>query len=312
MQMSGLIVKDNALIQASYTLDLSEQRLILLAIIEARNSGLGITHDTLLRIHASSYSKYFKVNDKTAYTMLKDASKGLFDRYVTYHDKNPKNGKDRSFHCRWVDKVGVEPDSGIVYMRFTSDVVPLITRLEKQYTSYDITEVANLTSTYAIRLYELIIQWREVGVTQKYNIDELRSKLGVEPEQYKTMCNFKIKVLDKAINQINEHTDITVKYEQHKTGRKITAISFSFKQKRIIEHIKSSNDSSFIKLTDSQIRLFSGKLARLPELGNDAPQGRDFDHYATVIADHLADENQQKKYMPYLTKVGYQFSKRKV
>lgn len=312
MQMSGLIVKDNALIQASYTLDLSEQRLILLAIIEARNSGLGITHDTLLRIHASSYSKYFKVNDKTAYTMLKDASKGLFDRYVTYHDKNPKNGKDRSFHCRWVDKVGVEPDSGIVYMRFTSDVVPLITRLEKQYTSYDITEVANLTSTYAIRLYELIIQWREVGVTQKYNIDELRSKLGVEPEQYKTMCNFKIKVLDKAINQINEHTDITVKYEQHKTGRKITAISFSFKQKRIIEHIKSSNDSSFIKLTDSQIRLFSGKLARLPELGNDAPQGRDFDHYATVIADHLADENQQKKYMPYLAKVGYQSSKRKV
>ena len=158
----------------------------------------------------------------------------------------------------------------------------------------------------------MLIQWSEVGVTQKYNIDDLRSKLGVEPKQYKTMCNFKIKVLDKAINQINEHTDITVKYEQHKTGRKITAISFSFKQKRIIEHIKSSNDSSFIKLTDSQIRLFSGKLARLPELGNDAPQGRDFDHYATVIADHLADENQQKKYMPYLTKVGYQPSKHKV
>lgn len=309
--MSGLVVKDNALIQASYTLDLAEQRLILLAIIEARNSGLGITHDTLLRIHASSYSKHFKVNDKTAYTMLKDASKGLFDRYVTYHDKNPKNGKDRSFHCRWVDKVGVEPDSGIVYMRFTSDVVPLITRLEKQYTSYDIAEVANLTSSYAVRLYELIIQWRDVGVTQKYNIDELRSKLGVEPEKYKEMYNLKIRVIDLAIKQINEHTDIAVKYDQHKTGRTITAISFSFKQKRIIEHISSPDDSSFIKLTDSQIRLFSGKLARLPELGNDAPQGRDFDHYAAVIADHLADENQQKKYMVHLTKVGYQPAKRK-
>ena len=310
--MSGLVVKDNALIQASYTLDLAEQRLILLAIIEARNSGHGITHDTLLRIHASSYSKHFNVNDKTAYTMLKDASKGLFDRYVTYHDKNPKNGKDRSFHCRWVDKVGVEPDSGIVYMRFTSDVVPLITRLEKQYTSYDIAEVANLTSSYAVRLYELIIQWREVGVTQKYNIDELRSKLGVEPEKYKEMYNLKIRVIDLAIKQINEHTDITVKYTQHKTGRTITSMSFSFKQKRVMEHIASPDDSSFIKLTDSQIRLFSGKLARLPELGNDAPQGRDFDHYATVIADHLADENQQKKYVPYLAKVGYQPAKRKV
>ena len=48
--MSELVVKDNALIQASYTLDLAEQRLILLAIIEARNSGQGITHDSLLKI----------------------------------------------------------------------------------------------------------------------------------------------------------------------------------------------------------------------------------------------------------------------
>ena len=37
-----LVVKDNALINASYNLDLVEQRLILLAIVEARESGKGI------------------------------------------------------------------------------------------------------------------------------------------------------------------------------------------------------------------------------------------------------------------------------
>ena len=315
--MSGLVVKDNALIQASYTLDLSEQRLILLAIIEARNSQLGITHDTLLRVHATSYAKHFKVNDKTAYTMLKDASKGLFDRYVTYHDKNPKNGKDRSFNCRWVDKVGVEPDSGIVYMRFTSDVVPLITRLEKQYTSYDIAEVANLTSSYAIRLYELIIQWRDKGFTQKYNIDELRSKLGVEPEQYKKMSNFKARVVDHAVNQINEHTDITVKYTQHKTGKSITAISFSFKIKQIIEHGNTAHNKArdtdtpdiFHNMTDSQIATFSNKLANLPELGSNAPIGKSTAEFAAIIASDLADESKQGKYMPYLEKMGYKKSK---
>ena len=40
--MSELVVKDNALINASYNLDLVEQRLILLAIIEARENGQGI------------------------------------------------------------------------------------------------------------------------------------------------------------------------------------------------------------------------------------------------------------------------------
>ena len=308
--MSELVVKDTALINASYTLDLAEQRLILLAIIEARNSGQGITHDSLLKIHASSYAEQFGVNDKTAYTVVKDASKGLFDRYVTYHDKNPKNGKDRSFNCRWVDKIGVEPDSGIVYMRFTSDVVPLITRLENHFTSYEIDKVANLSSSYAIRLYELCVAWRDQGFTQRYKIDELRQKLGVEPEKYKAMNNFKARVIDLAIKQINKHTDITVKYEQHKLGRKITAMSFTFKIKKAPEPI--AKDDGFIKMTDSQIKTFSNKLAALPELGSNAPKGASTEQFAAMIADDLKDPEKQKKYSKHLAKLGFEVSKRKV
>ena len=302
--MAELVVKDNALIQASYTLDLAEQRLILLAIIEARNKSQGITQDTLLEIHASSYAKQFNINDKTAYTVVKDASKGLFDRYVTYHDKNPKNGKDRSFHCRWIDKTGIEPDSGIVYIRFTSDVIPLITRLESHFTSYEIDKVANLTSSYAIRLYEILISWREVGKTPKYEINDLRSKLGVEPKQYQRMNNFKMRVLELAIDQINQHTDITANYNQHKRGKVITAISFSFKHKKAPEPI--AKDNGFIKLSEPQIKLFSNKLAALSELGSNAPIGASTDEYAQVIANELRDTNQQQKYHKYLSKVGYQ------
>ena len=307
--MSELVVKDNALIQASYTLDLAEQRLILLAIIEARNSGQGITHDSLLKIHASSYAEQFGVNDKTAYTVVKDASKGLFDRYVTYHDKNPKNGKDRSFNCRWVDKIGVEPDSGIVYMRFTSDVVPLITRLENHFTSYEIDKVANLSSSYAIRLYELCVAWRDQGFTQRYKIDELRQKLGVEPEKYKAMNNFKARVIDLAIKQINKETDITVKYEQHKTGRTITAMSFTFKSK--VAPKQTTIDDGYIKMTEKQIDAFSKKLASLPELGSNAPMGASTYEYAQLIANDLKDAIKQKKYIKHLSKVGYQPSKSK-
>ena len=305
--MAELVVKDNALINASYTLDLAEQRLILLAIIEARNTKQGITQDTLLEIHASSYAKQFNINDKTAYTVVKEASKGLFDRYVTYHDKNPKNGKDRSFNCRWIDKTGVEPDSGIVYLRFTSDVIPLITRLESHFTSYEIDKVADLTSSYAIRLYEILISWREVGKTPKYEIDDLRSKLGVEPKQYKQMCNFKSRVLELAIDQINQHTDITAKYEQYKRGRVITAISFSFKPKKSDE--QPTNNDSYIKMTDSQIKLFSSKLAALDELGSNAPIGASTDDYAEIIANDLKDANKQRDYHKYLDKVGYQQNK---
>ena len=296
MDMTELVVKDNALIQASYTLDLVEQRLMLLAIMEARETGKGIAPDSLLQIHAHSYAEHFNVNKETAYTVMKDASKGLFDRYVTYHDKNPKTGKDRSFHCRWVDKIGYEKDTGIVYLRFTHDVVPLITRLEQQFTSYDIEQISNLNSAYAIRLYELLIQWRSVGKTPLFDLQQFRQQLGVEPVQYKTMSNFKKYVLDFAVQQVNEHTDITVKYDQHKQGRVITGFTFNFKvkakSKKTIEQKRDSDTPDLlttIKMTDKQRGAFASKLSQMSELSSYAKQGEDYKQFATRIEAELLD-----------------------
>ena len=48
---------------------------------------------------------------------------------------------------------------------FSFDLVPLIAVLEKQFTSYELEKVSNLTSVYAVRLYEMLIAWRSVGQT---------------------------------------------------------------------------------------------------------------------------------------------------
>ena len=312
MDMTELVVKDNALIQASYTLDLVEQRLMLLAIMEARETGKGIAPDSLLQIHAHSYAEHFNINKETAYTVMKDASKGLFDRYVTYHDKNPKTGKDRSFHCRWVDKIGYEKDTGIVYLRFTHDVVPLITRLEQQFTSYDIEQISSLNSGYAIRLYELLIQWRSVGKTPVFDLQQFRQQLGVEEIKYSRMSDFKKYVLDFAVQQINEHTDITVKYDQHKQGRIITGFTFNFKVKaKVKKAIETKRDSdnpdmlTAIKMTDKQRGAFASKLSQMSELSSYAKQGEDYKQFAERIETELLDEEKQVFYLPYLQKLGF-------
>ena len=309
--MSELIVKDNALIQPSYTLDTVEQRLILLAIAEARETGHGITENSLLEVHASSYINTFNVEKHTAYTVLRDASKSLFDRYVTYHDINPKTGKDRSFHCRWVDKIGYEPQSGIVFLRFTQDIVPLITRLEENFTKYELQQVSRLTSSYAIRLYELLIQWRSAGKTPIFDLSIFRQQLGVEAHQYKTMSNFKTYVLDFALKQVNELTDITAKYEQHKKGRSISGFSFSFKPKkatiRSIETNRAPNTTDlFSRMTDKQRHLFATKLSELPEMGKYSQGTESYQQFAIRIAEMLQDSEKFQELFPYLQKVGYQ------
>lgn len=239
--MGEIVVKHNALVNASYNLELTEQRLILLAIINARETGQGIDSNNVLRIHASDYLKHFDVDKHAAYEALKNAAYGIFQRQFSYTLTDEKTGKTKKTLSRWVQKIAYIDEEGILELAFTIDVVPLITQLEENFTRYQLKQVAQLTSKYAIRLYELLIAWRDKCKTPTYEITEFRNRLGVEESEYKLMHQFKSRVLDLAVNQINEHTDITVKYEQHKRGRLITGFSFSFKFKKPIKTISKTS-----------------------------------------------------------------------
>ncbi|MEL4643411.1 replication initiation protein RepM, partial [Acinetobacter baumannii] len=157
--MKELVVKDNALINASYNLDLVEQRLILLAIVEARESGRGINANDPLFIHAESYINHFGVHRNTAYQALKDACKDLFARQFSYQELSPK-GKVINQMSRWVSQIGYMDDGATVNLIFAPAIIPFITRLEEQFTSYELKQISGLTTAYAVRLYELLIAWR--------------------------------------------------------------------------------------------------------------------------------------------------------
>ena len=245
--MSKLVVKDNALMNASYNLDLVEQRLILLAIIEARESGKGINANDPLTIHAESYINQFGVHRVTAYQALKDACDNLFARQFSYQSKSEK-GNIQNHRSRWVSEIIYIDTEATVKIIFAPAIVPLITRLEEQFTKYDIQQISDLSSAYAIRLYELLICWRSTGKTPIIELAEFRNRVGVLDTEYHRIAHLKERVIEHSIKQINEHTDITASYEQHKKGRVITGFSFKFKQKKKTEpETPKNNDSGVSK-----------------------------------------------------------------
>lgn len=310
---NGLVVKDNALINASYNLEVTEQRLILLAIINARETQQGITSDSKLEIHASDYANQFNVKKETAYEALKNAVNNLFERQFSFRETTKKGvGIVRS---RWVSRIKYIDDSAILEITFAPDVVPLITRLEQHFTSYQLKQVSQLTSKYAIRLYELLIAWREVGKVPKIELSEFREKLGIVAEEYKAMNHFKSRVLEPSIKQINEHTDITVSYEQHKTGRTISGFSFRFKQKqalKIAKPIDAKRDPNtpdfFVKLTDAQRHLFANKLSEMPEMSKYSKGTESYQQFAIRIADMLLEPKKFRELYPLLERLGYSYS----
>lgn len=304
-----LVVKDNALIGASYNLDVVEQRLILLAIVEARESGKGINANDALTIHASSYMQNFNVEKHAAYKALKEASKDLFSRQFSYQELSPK-GNVTNITSRWVSQIGYTEDEASVQLIFSPAIVPLITRLEERFTSYELSQVAKLGSKYAMRLYELLIAWRSVGKLQ-IELQDLRNKLGLSANEYKAMGDFKRNVLDLALTQLNEHTDISVKYEQHKKGRVISGFTFRFKVKtkpQSMEVRDTKTGDLFVKLSDAQRSMFGAKLARDARIQSEYAQklpSENYEVFGKALADMLLDENHFKTFYPILVEYGY-------
>jgi plasmid replication initiation protein len=242
MAKSDLVVKSNRLIEASYRLTLNEQRIILYSICRSREEQKGLLSNEPVVITADAFAKQFPSIEKgSVYGQLKDAMDALYDRSVTLHETDEETGLPQVSKTRWISKASYIDGAGRIKIIFTTDVIKYISRLEKEFTSYQLEKVGNMTSAYAVRIYELLTQHREIG-NRTLSLVALREALGIEPDEYKLTSNFTRKVIDVSVEQINTHSDLNVKYEPKKTGRAITDFVFKIKTKDLKQKRQALND----------------------------------------------------------------------
>lgn len=307
MIMEKYVVKDNALIDACFDLSLAEYRILLLAMVVAREQD-PLSVFTPIEITGLDYAQQFDLDRSTAYESLAEASKTLLKR--TYSYKDTYRGKEAISDVHWLTQATYVPSTGVVVLYFTHQTISLISRLEEHFTKYHIDQVSKFKSKYSIRLYEIVIKWLDNKKTQKYALDEFREKMGISNE-YKQMSDFKINVLDKALKEINEHSDINLKYEQFKKGRVITDFQFKItpkaKQKTIQKSSSRDPDTIdlFSKMTDAQRHLLASKLSRLHEMSEYSVGNESFDDLAKRLAEMLLDENFFKSVTPLFDQIDY-------
>ena len=220
--MNNLIVtKSNAIVEASYKLTLNEQR-ILLSCISKIDSRSELSPDTEFIVDIKSFSETFGVSETSAYSLIKEGAKALRKRSF-----NVLENGEWSEDLNWTSKVKYHKKEGQIGIHFGHHAIPYISNLSKSFTSYRLNNIVNMTSVYSIRLYEMLLQWRKIGKVT-FTMESFREALGIEKSEYKRMFDFKRKVLNLAVNQINENTDINCNYLEVKKGRKITALEFHF------------------------------------------------------------------------------------
>lgn len=259
-----LVVKSNRLNTAIQNLSLSEIRLIQLGIIDSREHNKGLSANTPLRIEATRYADAFGTSKQTAYEVLLEAETNLFERRFSFIDD-----KDNKVKSRWISQVIYIKGEGAIEIIFTPAVVNEITRIdgiEQFFTKYTLEQTADLVSAYSVRLYELLIQWRDAKKTPLFELEVFRGQLGLDVDEYKRMSDFKRRVLDASVKEINDKADLKISYEQEKRGKNI--IGFKFKvlprknQKNInMKNVRDPNTADMFiieGLSDKQL----GRIAR--------------------------------------------------
>ena len=281
-----------------------------LAIIDARETGTGIDTVTPLPIHASRYAEAFGVTRQTAYEVLIEAETSLFKRYFTFLDE--RDGKPVKSH--WVSQAKYLDDEAIIEIMLTPAVVQEITRIDAieaktLFTRFALEQVASMKSVYSVRLYELLNQWRQAKRVN-FDLDVFRGQLGVEDTEYKAMSDFKRRVLDLAVNEINEKSDLKISYEQVKKG--VVIVGFKFKvlaknqpKKVQLESSRDANTADMFTvegLNDKQL----GRIVRNPSFIADynhlvsptSPAGQDTKVWESEMINRLKKDATQFEKRP--------------
>lgn len=297
MSKGNLVVKTNQLNSALQNLSLPEIRIIQLAIVDARETNTGLSTDKPLRIDALRYAEMFETTRQNGYQRMKDAEENLFNRRFSYIDERGKLIKSR-----WIQQVTYLDDEGAIELVFTLAVVKGISRIdgaEDFFTSYLLEQTASMDSIYSVRLYELLVQWVAAKSTPLFELEKFRDQLGVETHEYKRMGNFKLRVLDLAVKEINEKSDIKVSYSQVKKGRTITGFKFKVlskdkSKKPKLEDSRDVNTADMFTvdgLNDKQL----GRIARNPSFMADynelvsstSPAGQDIKAWEFEMVNRL-------------------------
>lgn len=231
--MKDLVAKSNHVIEASYRLTLNEQRLVLLCVQQIKK-GKKITAQDSFSVLASEFADMFGIAIDGAYSELQTVAEKLYERSVTIYQPDPEFPKLTHTKTRWISSIDYIPDEGRVRLYFAAKMIPYISMLEGGFTRYNIEQIAGMSSIYGIRFYELLKCWLfgEPRKVKTVGLDELKGLLDLKDSkggyQYPSIKDFKLRVLDKAMDDLNEHSDLEVRYEDKKTGRKITHFTFTF------------------------------------------------------------------------------------
>jgi|TARA_R110000824_G_scaffold249629_1_gene438548 plasmid replication initiation protein len=215
-------VQDNQLIEACYSMTLNEKRLLLLGISKIDALDNFINKPMRFEVTAKEWQQQF--NDDSPWRTLKRTADKLLPRQLLFDPKVSTVIKK----VNWFDSVYYFVDEGFISVQFSDSVKGRLYGLQGNFTQLEMLSISELNSIHAVRLYELLKQYLPDN-KRKISLEGFRFAMDCV-DKHKTTKKLKAQVLNPALKQVNEKSDIFCTVTDVKEGRSITGFFFSIRQ----------------------------------------------------------------------------------
>jgi len=191
------------------------------------------------RIYLKDFVQQYDLSKtKSSYDLLREAANSLLRKEVTieHEDEHGVKNETRTHLIIGATTQAKGQKLSYIELSFHPQLKPHLLALRDRFTIYDLQNVQNLSSSYSIRIYELLKQYEKIG-HRTLELNELKSMIGARvtytekgKEKIKDTCpqygSLNQKILKPAQKNLLESTDICFEVEPIKEGRKVVKLKF--------------------------------------------------------------------------------------
>jgi hypothetical protein len=162
------------------------------------------------------------------HSVIKDALKGLISTVIEWNVVNDETGSENWTASSIIASVSLE--GPLCFYAYSPRMKQLL-HSPSMFGKIDLVLQSRFRSSYGLALYENCIRYRGLPHTKWMEMDLFKKLMGVPIGKYDVFRDFKRRVLDKAIEEVNTYSDLVIEPELIREGRKVVKIRFILKER---------------------------------------------------------------------------------
>ncbi|MFU8797101.1 MAG: replication initiation protein [Gammaproteobacteria bacterium] len=209
------------------------------------NAYPALPHKTRFQIQIKELCGLIGYNSND-YGKLKRALLGLITIAIEWNVINGVTGQEKLWKASSI-LASATLQNGVCEYEY-SDVTKELLYRPDVYGRIDLRLISQFKSGYGLALYENCIRYQKLKQTPWFPIDIFRKLMGVTEKQYPAFKDFKKRVVDIAVNEVNAISSVSVFPEIERKNRQVTSIRF-----QLVKNISENQQEIQKNLLDQEL-----------------------------------------------------------